>query len=309
VNKVEGGVESRIGELDVTDEIATLALDFDYMLDVLQAQHHQIQLYARDLENKVELRTQELSQQKRDLQQNIELLNQTREKLVAKEKLAAVGQLAAGVAHEINNPTAVILGNMDLLIDDLGEHAKPISTQTDLIIQQVYRIRAIINNLLQYSRPESYQEVWNDVDMNRVISDSLVLVQHDLIKHHVSYRQDCRATRKVTGNHQQYQQVIINLLINAVNAIGDKAKGSIRIRSRNWKDNAVLVTIRDNGCGISEENLKRIFDPFFTKTTGGTGLGLHVTNSILDRYGAEISVRSKLGSGTCFYLWFQCKTD
>lgn len=304
IKTIEHGGEVRIGKQDSNDELAILAQEFDVMLDKLQAQREQIQNSAHELEIKVDDRTRQLRNQKINLQHNIRLLKQTREKLVANEKLAAIGELTAGIAHEINNPTAVILGNMDLLIDELGEHAKPVEKETELIIQQVYRIRSIINNLLHYSRPDEYQIAWANVDINSVINDTLALVQHDLTRRKIALKLDLRATVPVQGNHQQFQQVLINLLVNAMNA--QKTNGKITVRTRNWHDQGVLMVVRDNGRGISAEVLPRIFDPFFTQTKSGTGLGLYVSSGILSRYSAEILVRSRVGIGTCFFVWFYC---
>jgi two-component system NtrC family sensor kinase len=126
------------------------------------------------LEVKVAERTRELREKNERLEKTIALLRQTRRRLVTAEKLAAVGELTAGIAHEINNPIAVMLGNMDVLIDELGEHARPLKTEIDLIIEQIYRIRAIVDKLLQYSRPSEYAGYVEEVDVNRLIEDTLV---------------------------------------------------------------------------------------------------------------------------------------
>jgi len=300
---IEHNGQLRIEHLDSKDEVAVLAQQFNALLDTLQVQREQIQNATDELEAKVEDRTRQLRNQKINLQQNISLLKQTREKLVAKEKLAAIGELAAGIAHEINNPTAVILGNMDLLVQELGDYAKPVEQEAKLIIQQVYRIRAIINNLLQYSRPEDYQTPMSDVNINQVIHDTVVLVQHDLNRRKIDLHLDLRSTLTVNGHHQQFQQVLINLLVNAMNAHQD-VEGKVTVRTRNWRENGVLMVVHDNGRGISQEVLPRIFDPFFTQTKSGTGLGLYVSSGILIRYGAEILVRSRVDVGSCFFVWF-----
>ncbi len=302
IETIKEGEERRIGQLDSQDELSILARQFDDMLDQLQQHRDQIQNAADELELKVEDRTYQLKNQKLELEQNIVLLKQTREKLVVSEKLAVIGELTAGIAHEINNPTAVILGNMDLLIQELGQQANSVNQETELIIQQVYRIRSIINNLLLYSRPNDYYTAWTPVDINAVVNDALVLVHHDLNQHSVNLRLDLCATKNVKGNHQQFQQVLLNLIVNAMHAIENK--GQIVIRTRDWKDEGVLMMIRDNGCGIDDETLPRIFDPFFTRTKSGTGLGLYICYGILKRFGAEIAVRSRIGVGTCFFVWF-----
>lgn len=302
VNTVRHGNQVRIGELESEDELAILARQFDDMLDKLQAQRMQIQDAANELEIKVEDRTRQLQSQKLDLQHNIDLLQQTREKLIESEKLAAIGELSAGIAHEINNPTAVILGNLDLLIQELGKDGISVKQETDLIIQQVYRIRSIINNLLHFSRPSEYQAFWSDVNINEVINDTVVLVHHDLEQRNIKLNFDLRATKNVCGNHQQFQQVLINLIVNAMHA--QDGEGKITVRTRNWRDEGVLMVVRDNGCGISSDKISRIFEPFYSQTKSGTGLGLYVTSGILNHFGAEIRVSSREGVGSCFFIWF-----
>ncbi len=305
ISRVQKGDDLRIGWIKAQDEVATLANQFDALLDQLGEQRDKIQLDADELERKVDQRTVQLQRRTEDLEHNIKLLERTREQLIAKEKLAAIGELTAGIAHEINNPTAVILGNMDLMTAELGENAASVEQETRLIIQQVYRIRAIINNLLQYSRPSDYQNHSMAVDINQVTTDTLVLVQYDLERKKVELKLDLQSTRRVGGNHQQFQQVLINLIVNAMNAISDQ--GSITIRTRDWNNEGVLFVIRDNGCGIKPAVLPRIFDPFFTQRNNGTGLGLSVSYGILKRFEAEIEVRSRVGVGTCFYIWFSPK--
>ncbi len=303
IRKVQDGDNLRIGTLDSRDEVSVLASQFDAMLDQLQQQKDMIQAAADGLELKVEDRTQQLQQKTIDLQEHIDLLKRTREQLVGKEKLAAIGQLTAGIAHEINNPTAVILGNMDMMMADLGEAGEPVKEEAELIIQQVYRIRALINNLLQYSRPSDYLSQLVKLDINKVVSDSLVLVKHDLSNRQVRVKLDLKADQLIGGNPQQFQQVLINLIVNATNAMEEQ--GVLTIRSRNWKKQGVLLTVKDNGCGIDEKILPRIFDPFFTQTKGGSGLGLSVSYGILQRFGAEIQVKSRIGKGTTFFIWLQ----
>ncbi|WP_053005785.1 sensor histidine kinase [Kiloniella spongiae] len=303
ISRVQKGDDLRIGWIKAKDEVATLANQFDALLDQLQYQRDQIQEGADELERKVDQRTSQLQQRTKALERNIKLLERTREQLVAKEKLAAIGELTAGIAHEINNPTAVILGNMDLMTAELGENAFCVEQETRLIIQQVYRIRSIINNLLQYSRPSDFQNHPMPVDISQVVEDTLVLVQHDLDRKEISLKLDLKAKHRVGGNHQQFQQVLINLIVNATNATAKN--GVITIRTRDWKDKGVLLVVRDTGSGITPDILPRIFDPFYTSSNSGTGLGLSVSYGILQRFQAEIEVRSRPGFGSCFYIWFR----
>ena len=153
VRAIQAGHDRRIGELDSRDEVAELAREFDRMLDLLEERNAEIRLAAERLESKVADRTCELTAQNKRLEDTVRLLQETRAQLFSAEKLAALGELTAGVAHEINNPAAVILGNVEVLREELGEALAPVATEVDLIIEQVDRIRAIVDKLLRFARP------------------------------------------------------------------------------------------------------------------------------------------------------------
>lgn len=307
VRATQQGQEQRIGEMPSRDEIGELARQFDSMLELLQERARQIQEYNDELESKVEERTAELQQKNVELQKIIDLLQDTRQQLVSKEKLAAIGELTAGIAHELNNPTAVILGNIDLIRTELGKACEPVDTEMDLVIQQCHRIRAIVDNLLQYSRPSQYIGAVKEVNVNNVIDDTLMLVSHAVDKKEATVTKRCRATRKVQNNAQHLQHVLVNLITNAVNAMGDR--GEIVLGTCDWKDKGVLVYVKDNGRGISRENLDKIFDPFFTTHQKGTGLGLPVSYALIRRYGGRITVKSRPDRGSIFYVWLLSKAD
>ncbi len=323
VRATAAGERQRIGDLKVHDEIGELATQFDSMLDTLEENSAQIKANANELEQKVQERTTELEQKNTTLQESITLLHEAQQKLATAERLAAVGQLTAGVAHEINNPTAVILGNMDILIQEMGDHRHDVQTEIDLIIEQVYRIRSITDRLLQYSRPGttaplSNQErvgfpsmvsaEFNDetsptelvpVDVNDLIDSSLVLVKQELAAKSIVLETVFNAVPRVAIDKQELQQVIVNLVLNASQAVSEH--GHIMIKTSTSQDNQVKIDIQDNGVGIAAANRSRVFDPFFTHgKEGGTGLGLSVSYGIARRYGGDIDVESAPGKGACF---------
>ncbi len=293
IGRIRMGERLRMKDVKSARELNVLALEFNQMLDQLELQHDHIQQAAEQLELKVVARTE-------DLQQHIQLLQSTREQLVVKGKLAAIGELTAGIAHEINNPTAVILGYLDLMMTELGEAGKQVEPEAQLIIQQVDRIRNIINNLLQYSRTELHHTPENPLNINQLIKDTQPLVRHDLNKNNVQLRLHLGQVREVQGHKQQLQQVLINLIMNAINAMPEG--GRLSLKTCNWGDNGVLLIVKDTGKGMAEDILARIFDPFYSQTQGGTGLGLSVSYSILQRFQAEISVRSRVGHGARFFI-------
>ncbi|CAM3334652.1 HAMP domain-containing sensor histidine kinase [Shewanella pealeana] len=306
VKAVQSGRNLRIGSLglDSDNELSNLAEQFDRMLDLLQMRNSQIQAAAEQLEVKVEERTRSLQEKTEELQANVALLNETRQQLVINEKLTALGELTAGIAHEINNPTAVILGNMELLKYELGDRAADVEEEIELVIQQVGRISTIIRSLLQYSRPGEFNAPLEMHQITPIIEEMLVLVRHSIQKQQVVLNQELNASYPIQVNRPQLLQVLINLVVNAAHAMN--GKGQIWIRTYDWVQRGepvgVKIEVEDEGKGIPEEELNRIFDPFFTTRKDGTGLGLSLSYGIIKRIGGTIEVNSTVGKGSLFTI-------
>ncbi|HYA38766.1 MAG TPA: ATP-binding protein [Candidatus Methylomirabilis sp.] len=299
VRATQAGEDRRIGPVGAHDEIGELARQFDAMLDLLQQRNREIQRAAQALEVKVAARTWELARKNDELLATVSQLAQTREQLVFAERLSALGQMATGVAHEINNPAAVILGNLEVLTTELGEGARPVAREIELIAQQVERIRHIVTSLLQFARAAPAERPVEDADINIVVRDVLPLVAHVLKGK--SIRLSTRlAARGIVGiNVFDLEQVLINLIVNAANAVSED--GSIEIATMDAENGGATISVRDNGPGIAPEQLKRIFDPFFTTDPRhGIGLGLSVSYGLVSRYGGHITVESRLGQGSVF---------
>ncbi|MGL4898701.1 MAG: sensor histidine kinase, partial [Shewanella sp.] len=315
VQAVQSGRNIRIGALglDRDNELSNLAEQFDRMLDLLQRRNAQIQAAAEQLEMKVEERTRSLQDKTLELQRNVALLNETRQQLVTNEKLTALGELTAGIAHEINNPTAVILGNMELLRYELGDKAEVVKEEIDLVIQQVGRISTIIRSLLQYSRPGEFNAPLEMHSITPIIEEMLVLVRHSIQKQEVVLITELNATCPVQVNRPQLLQVLINLVVNAAHAMA--GKGRIWIRTYDWLQQGtpigVKIEVEDEGSGIAPEQLGRIFDPFYTTRKDGTGLGLSLSYGIIKRIGGTIEVSSTQGKGSIFTigLYHEAKED
>jgi two-component system NtrC family sensor kinase len=300
VKATQAGEDRRIGVIQSKDEIGELARQFDNMLMLLNERNSQIRRAAQDLEHKVQDRTRELEDRNVDLQKTIDLLQEARQQLAMAEKFAALGELTAGVAHEINNPTAVILGNVDVMIRELGPNANSVRTETDLVIEQVYRIRAIVDRLLRYARPSAFAASVEPFDVDEAIQGSLTLVGHELEKSHAVLEKDLAATNPISMDRLEFQQILVNLLLNASQAVSPG--GRIELRTRDDGDRGVFITVKDHGVGVPVDELQRIFDPFYTRKRGGTGLGLSVSYGLVRRYGGQIKVESEEGSWTCFTL-------
>jgi two-component system, NtrC family, sensor kinase len=297
-----GRTEARVGvepaDPATADELAELAAHFDRLLDRLAEQTEALQRWGHELDSKVAERTEELAAAN-------QTLRSAQQRLVMSEKLAAIGQLAAGVAHEINNPVAVIQGNLDVLRETLGSAAEPAMAEIRLIQDQVFRIRLIVTKLLQFARPAEYAGYLEPVNLAQVVQDSLVLVAHQMKKTSVAVRQELHAMRPVTINRNELQQVLINLIVNALQAMPEG--GTLLLTSGDREENDIrggFVAVGDSGPGIAPEVRERLFDPFFTtKTSDGTGLGLWVSLGLVQRYGGRIDLACPPSGGSVFTVW------
>ncbi|NMG74626.1 HAMP domain-containing protein [Aromatoleum diolicum] len=302
IQRVEQGeTDARVGEVASRDELGRLAGEFDQLLDTLSAKREELQRWADELDRKVAERTAELSEAN-------ETLRRAQQQLAMSEKLAAIGELTAGVAHEINNPVAVIQGNLDVLRDVLGAAAEPVRHEIRLIHEQSDRIRQIVAKLLQFARPGEFAGYAEAVDVNAVVADCLLLTRHNLDKRAIGVDTDLRATTSIEINRSELQQVLINLMVNALQAMPDG--GSLGLVTADWLEDGALagavIRVRDSGHGIAAEDLSHIFDPFFTTKKGsGTGLGLSISYTIVERYGGRITVDSRPGEGSEFSLWLR----
>ena len=221
------------------------------------------------------------------------------------EKLAAIGEITAGVAHEINNPVAVLQGNLDVVRDLLGDHAKIANTEFRLIDEQVNRINLIVTKLLQFAKPEEYAGFVERHSVAQVIDDCMPLVAHLLSRADIEVVREHQSTRLVLMNRTELQQVLVNLMVNALHAMPDR--GTLTLIDEDADHDGrpgIRITVRDTGIGMSEDVLNRIFDPFYTtKRQQGTGLGLSITKTLIDRQGGRLDVQSASQKGTTFTIW------
>ena len=293
----EGENAARVGPLPARDELGALAGHLDQLLNVIDDKTSALRRWGEELDHKVAERT-------RELEASNASLRLAQQQLVKSEKLAAIGQLTASVAHEINNPIAVMQGNLDLIRETLGTHADPVRGELRLLDEQVERMRIIVTQLLQYARPTEYAGYVEALDLNRTVEDCLVLVAHLLGQSGIRVNRELQATRRVGFNRQELQQVIINLMINAVQAM--REGGSLTLRTRDvqvgpaeWPGAALEVL--DTGPGLSPAVLERLFSPFFTTRNDGNGLGLWISVSLLERYGASLQAANRTdATGACF---------
>ncbi len=280
------------------DEIGRVAVHLDGLLDQIQERDRQLREWNEELNVRVLERT-------RDLEHANLKLEATTKQLVMSEKLAAIGEITAGVAHEINNPIAVMQGNLDVIRSVFGAEADKAKVEFRLLDEQIHRISQIVTKLLQFARPEEYAGYVERHAPASVISDCLPLVQHLLNKTEIAVVRDDRADRLVLMNRNELQQVLVNLIVNAIHAMPDG--GTLTLRSFDAERDGhrgVAIEVADTGIGMSEEVIEKIFDPFYTtKRRQGTGLGLSISQTLIKRQGGQITAESHLGSGSTFTMW------
>jgi two-component system NtrC family sensor kinase len=279
-----------------TDEFGKLAALFNGMTDALRNSREQLRDWAHTLEQKVESRTQELRRAQAETMRG--------------EKLASVGLLASGVAHELNNPLTGILTFSHLLRQKMPDKSAD-AEDMDLVIRETKRCAAIIKRLLDFAREKQPEKKFTD--LNQIIDDTVRIVERPAHLRDIEIVLDLdRSLPPIWIDADQIKQVIMNMLVNAQHAVEEK--GNITISTRRAQDARapateprpmVAISIVDTGCGIPEANLRRIFDPFFTsKDVGkGTGLGLSVSHGIVEAHGGLIEVESKVGEGSTFRVF------
>jgi two-component system NtrC family sensor kinase len=268
------------------DEMGELEEAFNDMTNNLRVAQEELQYLANSLEVKVEERTRQI--------QHIQ------GQLVRSEKLASLGELVAGIAHEINNPLTGIMVFSSLALENPRLHPG-LRPDIETIFRETQRCAGIVQGLLEFSReatPEKGQE-----SVNNILEKALRLLEnqagfHDIVIH----RQLDPNLPKILVDANQLNQVFINIILNAAQAMS----GGGELTLTTGLDEArhqLFVRVRDTGCGIPQENIKRIFDPFFTtKEQGGTGLGLSVSYGIIENHGGTIEVESEEGKGTTFVV-------
>jgi two-component system, NtrC family, sensor kinase len=277
------------------DEFGSLARSSNVMIAALKKSRQELEEWVQTLEHKVEERTKELRLAEAEVARG--------------EKLASIGQLAAGIAHELNNPLTGVLTFTHLLRKKMPDGSQD-AEDLDLVIRETKRCASIIRRLLDFAREKTPEKQL--VDLNRLIEETVRFVERSAALQQIEIRLDLDPhLPELYADADLIKQVLMNILVNAQQAIADHGRIDVSSRalgSRKFPDTAggagpgVEIAISDTGCGIPAANLQRIFDPFFTsKEVGkGTGLGLSVTYGIVKSHGGEIEVESAVGQGTTF---------
>lgn len=345
ISKNVAGGEYTHSKINVTgnDELSEVAEAFNKLVTILDIEHQRKEKYQNELETlnstlegKVIERTSLLNERNNQLEKSNQELHEAQQQLIQAEKMASVGLLAAGVAHEINNPIAFVTSNLNSLKDYtdtyrlISEQLLTLTTDStsdtqrlqinkllaslqdaeldyinqdtqDLInesIQGLARVKSIVKDLKQFSRAGSDEKQWFNI--NTCLTTTLNMVSGQL-KYHCVIEKHLNSVPKVFINVGKIIQVFTNLLINAGQAIHENGKIVITTR---YTNNSVIISIEDNGSGIEPKYIDKLFDPFFTtkKEGVGTGLGLSISYGIIQDHAGELTVSSELNKGSCFSI-------
>ena len=266
-------------------EIEHLSHSLDKMAKQLEAEKRELEEWGNTLEKKVGERAEEMKK--------------INAQLFRSEKLASLGKLAAGVAHEINNPLTGILTNSSLLLEDM-DNDDPRREDVDVMVKETIRCREIVKRLLDFARQTRPQK--RLANINALIENIVLLVRNQTTFRNILIERDLDSNiPEVLVDPDQIQQVFVNIILNAAEAM--TKGGSLSIRSRCSGDGeSIVVQFADTGSGITEEVRERIFDPFYTTKEHGTGLGLSISYGIIEQHGGTISVESTLGKGSTFII-------
>ncbi len=237
-----------------------------------------LQDYAHNLEAMVQERT--------------EALKRAEQQLMRAEKLAALGTLAAGIAHEINNPLQPLLTNLELMLEDVDQERPTDRELLEFAIRDVQRIKGIVSNLLDFARPT--RPIFAPLQINDVVEEVLALARKQLEQTHIQLHLDLQARRQCKGSADQLKQVLLNLVINAMEAMPNG--GALTLVTADVQHNGqpyIELSVSDTGVGIPSGRLRQIFDPFFSTKPNGTGLGLAISHNIITSHGGQIHVESR----------------
>ncbi len=287
----KGNYDVKVDVPSSEDEIGVLASNFEVMVRELRDSHIALKTWTEVLEEKVEERTK--------------ILKNMQDQLIQAEKMAGIGRLAAGVAHEINNPLTGILTNASLMYDDLKE-GDPNKADLKVIVEETLRCRKIVKGLLDFARQSPPQKQL--LSLNQVIEDVITLVRNQANFRNIKMILNLQENLpEIMADKDQIRQVILNIVLNAADAMPDG--GEFRISSKVMEDSMIHLSFSDTGQGIDEKVKDKLFEPFVTTKKNGTGLGLSIAYGIIEGHKGKITVESELGKGTTFHIYLPIRKD
>ncbi|MBW1645870.1 MAG: cache domain-containing protein [Deltaproteobacteria bacterium] len=314
MQKVADGDLGRLVGVHGNDEISLLATRFNQMIAALRERDSSIEKFNRNLEETVAQRTAELETRNlellrtkqdllkmmadkdeinRRLEESLARLQAAQEQLVRSGKLAALGSLVAGVAHEVNNPINVITGNIELIEMD-AEMRQRFADEISLIKKQSQRIQKIVKNMLGFSRVR--QTAFAEVDLNEVVTRVLASLEPQLEELGIRLETDLGSLPRIMNDEDHLVQVVTNIIVNSLQAM--PGGGTLRVRTVSGDAGRLQIIISDTGCGMTPAEMENMFNPFYTTKQDGTGLGLSISYELIRSLGGDIEVSSEVGRGT-----------
>ena len=282
-NEIAKGDLNHKVNINLKDEIGQLAFSFNQMTEDLKKANQKLIHWGKTLEKQVEERTKKLKEMQ--------------DSLIQSEKQASLGKMAAGIAHEINNPLTSILINSHLMLEKL-DNDPYLEESLSLITEETSRCSSIVKGLLEFSRQSLPKKV--PADINQLITSTSALLENQLLFQNIEVKKELEPNLpNVKIDTGKTKQVLWNLMINAAEAMPDGGKLSLSTGFSEDKK-SVIIEVSDTGKGIPQENINKLFDPFFTTKESGSGLGLAVTYGIIRQHQGRIKASSKVGQGTTF---------
>jgi two-component system NtrC family sensor kinase len=274
--------------LSILADQAAIAIEKARLIDDLKRAREELQNLGKELSRKIKEKTEELKRSQAQLLQS--------------EKLASIGQLAAGIAHEIRNPLGIMATSLYYLNDVLPKKREDVKRHFQILEAEINRCETIINNLLEFSR-RSDKEL-ELIDVNQLLNITLSLVEKDLFVRDIELTKKLEQNPTIRANVDEIKQLFLNLILNATQAMPHG--GRLEIATSITENERVRIKIADSGVGIPEKDRSKIFDPFFsTKAPGeGTGLGLTLVHAIIERSRGTIQLESQEDKGTTFIIEF-----
>ncbi len=291
----EGDYSYRVKEVKSSSEINTLVQAFNHMMDNIEINNQELQkkndeiLKLLDTTKRFnELLETEIEQATREIKEQHKVLIKT-------EKLATIGELATGVAHEIRNPLSGIAIALELMQDETEneEHRQTILE----ILNEIVRLERIVKGLFQLGHPKSLQLI--ECQPNDIVERALSLVNMQAKKKGVIIEKELECGNQFYVDHEQIEQVVLNLLINGIDAT--ESFGTVKVETKNH-NGSVKIAVSDTGCGFADNEADKIIQPFYSTKEKGTGLGLAISSRIVEEHKGKIHITSIEGSGSCFVI-------
>lgn len=289
MEKIAGGNLDYSVPITSQDEIGLLAQRFNAMTKDLKEAREQRERWTNTLEEEITKKTEQIQK--------------THSSMLQTEKLASLGRMAAGIAHELNNPLTGIVTFAHLMKDSFPQESSE-ARDLNVIIEQSERCSKIIKNLLTFARATPSEK--GEANINDILNRTIYMIKNQAKFHNIKFSIHMEEKSFITyGDASQFQQIFLNMLINAADAMNERGTITIATRSTSVEGNPyVEIEFSDTGAGIKEKDMPKLFEPFFTTkpVDKGTGLGLSVSHGIVKHYGGQIDVKSTVGKGTTFFV-------